>query len=107
MTREENEAASVQSQRQFCTCLRCSSNYLAMHGTVASRCALHGSCYASTAPDLPLLRCCICPARYNLKRRLDKKQPLSEQEFEALIEQGDDVSISLRLITATVWQQNR
>ncbi|WIA19082.1 hypothetical protein OEZ85_003734 [Tetradesmus obliquus] len=30
--------------------------------------------------------------RYNLKRRLEKKQPLSEQEFEALIEQGDDVS---------------
>jgi hypothetical protein len=33
---------------------------------------------------------------------LDKKQPVSEQEFEALIEQGDDVSTATAYLADTL-----
>lgn len=47
----------------------------------------------TTPFPLPLNYCIILLLlRYNLKRRLDKKPPITEQEFEAMIEQGDDVS---------------
>lgn len=46
--------------------------------------------------NLARMRCCCCcrqPCnRYNVKRRLDKKPPLSEADFERLIEDNDDVS---------------
>jgi hypothetical protein len=35
---------------------------------------------------------CIAACRYNVKRRLEKKPPVTEAAFEAMIEQQDDVS---------------
>lgn len=50
---------------------------------------------------LPVPDVCACvfthpappPCRYNVKRRLDKKPPVTEAAFEAMIEQQDDVSL--------------
>lgn len=59
--------------------------------------------YQHTAPHPPSLRhaaasCCLTTntncgrCRYNVKRRVEKKPPVTESAFEAMLEQQDDVS---------------
>ena len=46
-------------------------------------------------PFIPLRTWCllvVLVARYNVKRRLEKKPPVTEAAFNAMIEQQDDVS---------------